>query len=1723
MMRRLLVLFSLILVSSTTSQASDLAGFLATMSASYEQGVEFTLEVTLDNTSTVGGGPLDTANPTGIITIPDGLTVKSFSIPGGSCNQVSNTLVCKYPSIAAGDTKTFTVVLEGTSLGTKEISMSVSHDDFDPNGSNNTPSHLVTITEPAVPELSTQKTASLTEVGLGELVTYTIRVTNTGNGPATGIQVQDALPDGVEFVSSSDCVQSLGVITCTTPSLPPGNSAEFQVTVSATKAGTITNTASATSVEVTTPATDTAQITVRKRADVSIEKAMADRAIFGPGSQVFTLVVTNNGPDEAENVTVTDNLPLDPKSTMPVFADPNLPSPCTGGQSVTCPLGTMAPGEVRVITFGAGFNPELFGSDPLVRPDIVSYTNTASVTTSSNDTNASNNESSASGKVLAPPGEGQDAPWTEWVSDPVNPATGEIADTFPADLTLAGPYPLSFARNYASFKDTQGVGESGLGPNWSHSYAWKIDIVDAFGETAYRLVSPTGRTWVFEEDSEGNLIQGSALYAPMQLKEVASGFKAADPRTGVVRTFDTNGQFFAERSRAGSGITLSHANGQLQEVTDGLGRTLTFTWTGDRITTVSDGTRSIGLSYDGNGWLASVVNAMGNAQMFTYAQEFSLPLLVANQKEDGVARFTQAFDAQGRVVSQTDALGGTTSFSYSENVSTVVDPAGRTTTYEYDADGRMISKADAAGTVRYTYDETGRRATIVDRTGVETRMEYHAESGYPLSIQFSDGRRQQASYAARQDVDGFTVYDLTSRTDEGGNVTQYTLDANGNRTTETRPTGESRTAVFNAVGQATSVTVSGKGTTTYTYDSSGQPVGVEAPDGRTRSMAYDAFGRVTTITHADGTTSRFSYDALDRVVEIEKRDGTTLGHTFDVVGNMTAFRNEMGRTAAFTYDAMDQPIRKGDFAGNDRQYTYDPVGLLTSETDRTGRTTSYTYDASGNRTGGTNAAGLTTSWQYDAEGLLTGMNSPGGATTSIVRTPDGDVHMVEDPASATLTYTRNQAGDITGIAGPAGTQSTVTVDASGRMTQMTHEGGDVSLSYDGAGRLASITTPIGSTVSLSSDAAGRMTSRTDGLGRTTTFTHDAAGRLGGSQFPDGTSATYGYDARGRLTSVVAEGASHSLQYDATGNLLQTTGVVFERDVNGRISNTNGIAVTRDEEGRILSFSYPQGMVTYSYDAGGRLSTVRDWDDRQTTFSYDESGRVSSMARPNETISTYSYSAGGVLLEISDVRNGNPVMRAATQRDAAGQIMSTAYEGLLVPESGEDRDEQVTIDGAYQIEGYTWDARGRLTDDGRHTYSWNGLNQMATFNGQELQYDGFGMPVSVSGIEWTWNYATSLPTAASQGSSVAFVYTPAGELLYRVSESGDAWFYHFDEMGNTRLLTDMAGVVVGAWSYDPYGRTIASWGDIDHTMQPFTYRGQEGTMHLGSDIYQMRSRVYDAWTARFLTPDPLVGVNPLHLNPYQYAANNPSVFSDPMGQRETIATAGTAAGIIQTTAETLDEFKELAGKGQSISQLINSGKLGSVILNHQKFGLLTKVGAGGVKLAPNVSGTISAGVETVSSGNVARGAGVGAVDVALTVNPYVAVLVLISDATDFGISLATGGEVQGARIADIWRNGGRFVGSLMTDIVMSPISSEHDFGDSLSHLANDMYEQNGVPGLIFDAGATVYIALGNEDLQAVYDADAEAEVLDRQAQEQQLRQEYQRQRELREFFRPFQNR
>jgi RHS repeat-associated protein len=466
----------------------------------------------------------------------------------------------------------------------------------------------------------------------------------------------------------------------------------------------------------------------------------------------------------------------------------------------------------------------------------------------------------------------------------------------------------------------------------------------------------------------------------------------------------------------------------------------------------------------------------------------------------------------------------------------------------------------------------------------------------------------------------------------------------------------------------------------------------------------------------------------------------------------------------------------------------------------------------------------------------------------------------------------------------------------------------VSASYarNGLGLVTAITDPRGRVWQSTYDAQGRRTGRTDPLASSTTMAYDSRSRASVITFPGGLgNATLTYDARGRLLEHgYSDGTRLQYTWDADDRLTGAAdaspltggaGITLTWDDGGRIVECNGLTMTYDGGGLLTSVTLGPGKtVSYTYDARGLVTGVTDWVGGTTTLGHDAAGRVTSIARPNGITTSFTHDADGRLVSIEEGALG----AISVTRDGRGRITQATRDLplLAAPPVGS---RELAFDAACQVASHSHDALGRLLDDGVRTYAWDLASRLVSYVEQgaavAFEWDAFGNLSAREDASGTrrmvWNYALGLPsvaleradTGANEGTAADLryhVHTPDGGTLLHTVEAvdGSRRFYHYDEMGNTVFLTADAGTLVAAYAYDPYGVILAESGAVENR---FTFQGRFGVMREGS-LYLHRVRFYDPGTGRFLSRDPVQGIDPQRINPYQAFFGNPLLYVDPRG-------------------------------------------------------------------------------------------------------------------------------------------------------------------------------------------------------------------------------------------------
>lgn len=160
---------------------------------------------------------------------------------------------------------------------------------------------------------------------------------------------------------------------------------------------------------------------------------------------------------------------------------------------------------------------------------------------------------------------------------------------------------------------------------------------------------------------------------------------------------------------------------------------------------------------------------------------------------------------------------------------------------------------------------------------------------------------------------------------------------------------------------------------------------------------------------------------------------------------------------------------------------------------------------------------------------------------------------------------------------------------------------------------------------------------------------------------------------------------------------------------------------------------------------------------------------------------------------------------------------------------------------------------------------------------EFAYDGDGLrvrrTVDSTTQHFAWDLSGGMPLLLTDGTT-SYLYDDAGIPVEHVDSAGDVTYYHHDQYGSTRALTDSAGATSATFTYTPYGELKARGGSADTALR---WNGQYQDSDTG--LYYLRARYYDPTTAQFLTRDPLAAMTQ---EVYGYGGGSPLNNSDPLG-------------------------------------------------------------------------------------------------------------------------------------------------------------------------------------------------------------------------------------------------
>ncbi|MEQ9399291.1 MAG: hypothetical protein RJQ04_08965, partial [Longimicrobiales bacterium] len=374
--------------ASVTVTAVDLAVTKSVDVATPGPGGTVTFTVGVSN-----AGPSTATNVVLSDALPTGLTFVSATASQGS--YANGTGLWTVGSLANGASASLTLVAMATAApGTTVTNTAAlsSHDQADTNAANNSASAAITVTSV---DLAVTKTVDDAAPQSGQSVTFTIGVANSGPSAATNVALTDVLPAGLSFGSATPSQGNYddGTGVWTVGTLSNGGSATLSLlaNVSAAPGASLTNTASLSAHDQSdsNAANNSASASLTVKAvDLALAKTVDVAAPIAGGQVVFTVTLTNNGPDAATGVTVTDALPAGLSEYGHVASVGTY-------DGTTWTVGSLANGASATLTITADVGSGTGGT---------TLTNTATLgTVVEGDTNAANNSASASVDVQYQP------------------------------------------------------------------------------------------------------------------------------------------------------------------------------------------------------------------------------------------------------------------------------------------------------------------------------------------------------------------------------------------------------------------------------------------------------------------------------------------------------------------------------------------------------------------------------------------------------------------------------------------------------------------------------------------------------------------------------------------------------------------------------------------------------------------------------------------------------------------------------------------------------------------------------------------------------------------------------------------------------------------------------------------------------------------------------------------------------------------------------------------------------------------------------------------------------------------------------------------------------------------------------------------------------------------------------------------------------------------------
>ena len=894
------------------------------------------------------------------------------------------------------------------------------------------------------------------------------------------------------------------------------------------------------------------------------------------------------------------------------------------------------------------------------------------------------------GKGGNPGGGGGDSCPGSRGANPVDYSTG-IKYEEATDVSFGGSRGgITLIRSYSSDNSaTATIGRFGRG--WKDNYEIRLSgsWVGGGAGSVIRPDEQSGRLFSYNRtDTDGSLIfTGTETVSQLadSVRKLTNGTLEYRYGSGMLMRFDSSGKLTAMTDRNGNTTTLTYSGSNLTQITDPVGRAITFEYDGSgKVVRVTDPlNRSWIYGYSDEvayGILSSVTNPLGHITRYNYSIPSGIRLSsIVDSKNNFVKRII--YDDQGRVISQRFADDGIETYQYQSSGSiitqtAITDPLGRKMVKRFNANGYVIEQTDGLeqkAKIERNLINNLSTSTVGSCGCLESSKQYDGR-GNATSLTNQLGETNQFEFEPK-------FNNLTKITDKSGKITTFTYDDNGNLTSSTNPLNQTSSITYSQFGQVTgttdalghttqieydnfgntTATVNSLGErTTFEYDEIGRLRATVDPLGRRSERTYDELGRVKTTKDASGAITTFGYDANSNLIRTTNADGKVWSNRYDSKNRPIEQKNSLGFITLSVYNKADEVVETISAENRKTAYLYTPRGQVETVTDPLGNTTRMTYDYRKRLVALTDQRNNTTTFVYDELSRPVSMRDALGRTATVKYDAAGNISEKIDAIGSRMTFVYDRL-DRAQTVNYADASVTSNYDANGRLTSLSDtQGGTINWTYDNADRVlteqtaqgtisygyttagqrASMTASGQPTVSYGYDAAGRLASISQS-GETFGYGYDSLSRLTSMTRPNGVNTTYGYDALDRLTRMT-HGAIEDYRYaytpdnqTASISSLNSTAILPTAKTAGAANQMNQVSqfgnanYNFDEKGQTTTKTNANGTAAYNWDSRGRLTAATLPNGQTVNYSYDALGRRSSRTTNNQT-TNFIYDGADVI-------------------------------------------------------------------------------------------------------------------------------------------------------------------------------------------------------------------------------------------------------------------------------------------------------------------------------------------------------------------------------------------------------------------------------------------------------------------------------------------------------------